>query len=592
MLRILQDGCPGIPDEHLTGDAIDAMGTRVKTERRAALLAGLACALAATIGPAAHGQSASTDAEPTAFWTRHAYFVPAQFDELPGWRDDDLRDAWKAFRQTCSVLGGRAGWGPPCSRAAAVRATSSEDIRRFLEREFVLFQIHNKDRSTNGMITGYYEPLLAGSRRQGDGYVHPVYGVPDNLLYLDARTLPNADIGTPLYARVEGRNVVVECTDPDKRASCTAPYALALGDSKPDIRDKKLRVRVDGRRIVPYFTRMEIERGALADARVLLWVNDLAALYSMQVQGSGKVRLPDGQIVRLAFGEQNGHPFTPPVRAARKRTSPLTRGIAPGAGDDEDDDPLSNDERTQVIGASAPVATRGLGPAQAPMQPDAAALPEPPPPAEEPMSPEVARMVEMLMKGTGSTAQAVLPAAPAKSTAPPQAVAAARPPPRVAAPVEERPTGGYFSPGAPSAYSVDPSYVFFRQIPDSEAGPLGALGVPLTAGRSVAVDPRTTPLGFPVFVAAGGDLNRLMMAQDTGGAIRGPVRADWFWGFGQSAYDRASRMKESGRMWLLMPRTLAAAAGAGGMLTRSLSRGSGGPGGAECVVPDPDFCIE
>ena len=102
---------------------------------------------------------------------------------------------------------------------------------------------------------------------------------------------------------------------------------------------------------------------------------------------------------------------------------------------------------------------------------------------------------------------------------------------------------------------------------------MGALGVPLTAGRSIAVDPRTTPLGFPVFISTGGQLNRLMVAQDTGGAIRGPVRADYFWGFGPSAYEQASRMKENGRMWLLMPKTLSASVGNGGVLdARHLAR--------------------
>ena len=144
-------------------------------------------------------------------------------------------------------------------------------------------------------------------------------------------------------------------------------------------------------------------------------------------------------------------------------------------------------------------------------------------------------------------------------------------------------------------FSSDPSYVFFRQVPDSEAGPLGALGVPLTAGRSLAVDPRTTPLGSPVFISTEGAsehsrLNRLMLAQDTGGAIRGPVRADYFWGFGPRAGDSASRMKENGRMWLLLPKDLRIAAAASGFATRGL--GGPGPNDAECLVPDPDLCVE
>jgi len=132
--------------------------------------------------------------------------------------------------------------------------------------------------------------------------------------------------------------------------------------------------------------------------------------------------------------------------------------------------------------------------------------------------------------------------------------------------------------------------VFFRQIADGEGGPVGALGVPLTAGRSVAVDPRTTPLGFPVFISTVGPsdtVNRLMLAQDTGGAIRGAVRADYFWGFGSGAGERASRMKEIGRMWLLLPRELQLAAGTG-----VLTRGGIGASDVECVVPDAELCVE
>ena len=112
----------------------------------------------------------------------------------------------------------------------------------------------------------------------------------------------------------------------------------------------------------------------------------------------------------------------------------------------------------------------------------------------------------------------------------------------------------------------------------------------MTAGRSVAVDPRTTPLGFPVFISTegsrrgGGGVSRLMLAQDTGGAIRGPVRADYFWGFGDRAGERAGHMKESGRMWLLVPKEHP-------LLQVSATRGMEGSE-AECLVPDPDLCVE
>jgi membrane-bound lytic murein transglycosylase A len=102
------------------------------------------------------------------------------------------------------------------------------------------------------------------------------------------------------------------------------------------------------------------------------------------------------------------------------------------------------------------------------------------------------------------------------------------------------------------------SYVFFRELPADSPGPIGALGVPLTPRRSLAVDRSVVPLGAPVFIATtfpltDQPLNRLMLAQDTGGAIRGAVRADFFWGFGEDAAHEAGRMKQPLRMWVLLP---------------------------------------
>jgi membrane-bound lytic murein transglycosylase A len=106
------------------------------------------------------------------------------------------------------------------------------------------------------------------------------------------------------------------------------------------------------------------------------------------------------------------------------------------------------------------------------------------------------------------------------------------------------------------------SYVFFKESPVTSDGPAGSLGVPLTAGRSLAVDTRAVPLGAPVFLAttfpnSTQPLNRLMVAQDTGGAIRGAVRADFYWGFGEEASTQAGRMRQNGRMWVLLPRGFA-----------------------------------
>lgn len=114
----------------------------------------------------------------------------------------------------------------------------------------------------------------------------------------------------------------------------------------------------------------------------------------------------------------------------------------------------------------------------------------------------------------------------------------------------------------------NPSYVFFRELPASNDGPPGAQGLPLTAGGSIAVDPKFLPLGTPVLLASSmpasaTPLNRLVLAQDTGGAIRGPLRADFFWGFGAEAGKQAGAMKQSGRMWALWPVGLEPPSGVG-----------------------------
>jgi membrane-bound lytic murein transglycosylase A len=515
------------------------------------------------------------------FSTRYAYFQPAGWDELPSWLDDNVAEAWQSFRQSCAVLRKKTAWQEPCLHSSKVSAKSNESIRQFFQREFTLYAIHNTDRTPEGVITGYYEAQLKGSRRRGGAYLYPVYARPEDLLTLDIRRIPRDRRGEPLSARLEGRKIVPALDG-------SGPFMLDLGGNQPDIRDKKLRVRLDGSRVVPYFTRSEIERLGLPKARVLVWVDNPAALYSMQIQGSGKVRLPDGKVIRLAYAEQNGHPFQPPVSRSRgEKTRITTRGLNIELPEDDESDPFRESEDA-LTGAT--MRSIRVGKVDRPN----AALAENPSASKaednkETLSAEVEALVDLLAQGSPSHES---PVSAEPRPVSPQAV---RIPKATTAEVETTPLPAP-SPDSSliTAISADPSYVFFQEIPDSPDGPLGALGVPLTAGRSVAVDPRTTPLGFPLFLATtepdGKRLNRLVMAQDTGGAIRGAVRADYFWGFGTAAYAQASRMKESGRMWLLLPRGQEIAA------RDSPIRMRGGFGEAtsavECVVADPDLCVE
>ena len=339
--------------------------------------------------------------------------TPVSFDALPGWRQDNLRQAWPAFLSSCRVLAKKAEWSSACAAAARVDARDNAAIRVYFETYFVPQQMRTPDGADTGLITGYYEPMLRGSRKRGGAFQTPLYRVPDDLVTVD------------------------------------------LGSVYPNLKNMRLRGRLVGKTVVPYATRAEIERAPLK-GKELVWVDDPVEAFFLEVQGSGRVRIDEtGETVRIAFADQNGHPY-------------------------------------KVIGRW--LVEQGELPAD------------------------------------GVSAQSI------------KAWIAANPARRQ------------------ELLNVNPSYIFFKEerLPDASVGPKGALGVPLTPERSVAVDPSIVPLGAPLFLATthpadGAPLQRLMMAQDTGGAIRGPVRADFFFGFGENAADYAGRMKQRGSVWVLLP---------------------------------------
>lgn len=334
------------------------------------------------------------------------------FSQLPGWNDEDHASALKAFVTSCDAIGGREHWRDICLAARKISTASVPAARRFFETNFQAYRALNADGSDEGLITGYYEPLLNGSRKPNARYKFPLYAVPDDLLVID------------------------------------------LAELHPELKGMRLRGRLDGRRVIPYFTRGEIDRNEpFASAKVLLWVDDPIDLFFLQVQGSGQVHLNTGERVRIGYADQNGHPYRSIGRYLIDRGE-LTL------------------EQASMQGIKA----------WAKQNP--------------------ARLAELL--------------------------------------------------------SHNASYVFFRELPGNLPGPLGALGVPVMAGRSIAVDPRYIPLGAPVYLATTWPnskraLQRLMMAHDTGGAIRGGVRADYYWGFGEQAGAQAGRMRQMGRMWVLLP---------------------------------------
>ncbi|MEO6800590.1 MAG: MltA domain-containing protein [Rhodanobacter sp.] len=558
------------------------------------------------------------------FVTRYARFEPVGFDTMPGWQSDTLRESLGVFGRSCKVLARKSAWSQACDELNATDESSDAAARRFFESHFQVYQVLSPDADPNGRITGYYEPQMDGRATRSAKFRFPVYGAPRDLYELDARSLSGA---ARQSFRIEGNRLLAAAPG----TTGAREYELALNNDSPGVADKRYRVRIDGTRIAPYFSRQQIEAQGI-DAPVLAWVDDAYALYSMQVQGSGKMRLEDGRVVRVAYAEQNGHPFLPNASAsdAALATSAIkTRGLRLGTastGPSEDvaaiiarlqhgdsasaptmgpasssaprNSEIRRDDRAgnaqvQAIIARLAHGERPASPADAtPASTSMRMAPPAPPAAARAQDPQVQAMIAQL-QGKSPPAGVSAPAAAGPDSGPISGSDAAR---LAADPGRNDAAKGLVGQKAGGIGSGigDPSYVFFRVIPDGPQGPLGALGVPLTAGRSLAVDPRTTPLGAPVFVSTAapggaGTLERLMFAQDTGGAIRGSVRGDFFWGFGDAAGSLAASMNGRGQMWLLLPRGLVLGALNPKVRTRSLGDGAAAP---ECVIPDDQSCVE
>ena len=338
--------------------------------------------------------------------------LAADWSELPNWREDDHAAALKAFVQGCAALGSRDAWRRACDAARKVSPGRPASARQFFESHFRPYRVTSADNAGSGLITGYYEPLLTGSRQRSNRFRYPLYAVPNDLV------------------------------------------AVELADLHPDLKGQRLRGRLDGRRVVPYYSRAEIDSGsALRNTPVLFWVDDPIDLFFLHVQGSGQIRLENGDRARVGFADQNGHPYRS-IGGLLIERGELT---------------LENASMQSIK-------------AWARQHPE--------------------RLAELL--------------------------------------------------------NHNARYVFFKELKGDLPGPIGALGVPLTAGRSLAIDPRHVPLGAPVFLDttwpnSKQPLQRLLMAQDTGGAIRGAGRGDYFWGFGAQAGAQAGRMRQAGRMWILAP---------------------------------------
>lgn len=334
--------------------------------------------------------------------SRVAELIPVAWSDLPGWQEDDLTAAWPAWKRSCEGLSKRnpsgLNWKTACAAAANVNINSSDAIRLYFQSYMKVMEIRHQSGasagSVHGLVTGYYEPYLNGSRKKGGAYQTPIHRYPD-----------------------------------------------AWRDKKPSA--------------LP--TRAELLSGNQLKGQEIVWVDDPVAAAFLHVQGSGRIRMDDGKVIRIGFAGTNDQPFKSFAQWLLDRKE-VTRATATMQG-------------IQAWAEKNPK-----------------------------------RVQEML--------------------------------------------------------NANPRYVFFRELPasyDASVGPIGSLGVPLTAERSIAIDTKALPLGAPIFLDTTYPLSkkpiqRLMMAQDTGSAIIGAVRADFYWGTGDEAGSYAGRMKQQGRMWVFLPK--------------------------------------
>jgi membrane-bound lytic murein transglycosylase A len=346
-------------------------------------------------------------------------YEPARWSQLPGWSSDAMQEAWPAFLASCEALRAHPEWAPPCTAALAVARDSGAAIHAYFEQYFEPYRIldvPSRKRVDTGRITGYYEPLLMGSRTRSAQFSVPLYSPPPDLLTVD------------------------------------------LAAIYPQLKGMPLRGRLDGHRVIPYYSRADLASDPVLQGHEIVWVQDALDAFLLEVQGSGRVQLPDGQVIRLQYADQNGQPY-------------------------------------HAIGRY------------------------------------------LVQQGELTVEEASVPGIRAWLDRNPQRLA--------------------------EVLGSNPSVVFFKEVAvsDPRVGPKGSEGVPLTAGRSIAVDPRFVPLGAPVFLAttwpdSGQPLQRLVIAQDTGGAISGAPRADLFLGVGSQAGGLAGEMRQTGSLWLLWPRNM------------------------------------
>jgi len=358
------------------------------------------------------------------------------FNRLPGWKDANTLTSLHAFNISCKIFLRKKpdapvgspyiqltakDWYPACRAALLVDSTSHKQAKAFFEKWFEPVEFFNH-KPVQGLFTGYYVPLLHGSLTKTEHYHVPIYRTPDNMITIN----------------------------------------LGLFDTA--LANRQLVGRLKGSKLVPYYTREEINQGAISKLTpVIVWVNSHIDRLFLEIQGSGIVELADGSHLVVGYAGQNGAPYTAVARVL------IEKGI---------------------------------------------------------MTKENASM-QGIREYLESHPEEV-----------------------------------------DSVINQNKSFVFFERLPRESV--VGIQNIVLTPGYSLAIDRRWIPIGIPIWLNTSRPdyysnhqktFQRLMIAQDTGGAIRGMVRGDVFWGAGDKATGIAGRMKNQGYYWLLLPKSSQALVG-------------------------------
>lgn len=361
---------------------------------------------------------------------------PTVFEKLDGWKRDNQLRSVSTFKKSCDRIlkknpesefgrGGFAGstkdWQNVCVKLGMQDFKTVSDARKFFEDNFNVYEAWG-NQGVNGLFTGYYEPTLYGSLTKTEKYKYPIYARPESMLKVD------------------------------------------LGLFHEDLKGRKITGRVDGTTLKPFYVREDIEAGALENQNhEIVWADNAVDVFFLHIQGSGRVVLDNGEILRIGYADQNGHGY-------------------------------------KAIGRD--LIHMGAIPRE-----------------------------EISMQSIRKW-------------------------------LEENPEQ------AQDIMNINQSYVFFRILDIEGEGPLGAEGISLTPKRSIAIDRRKIPYGTPIWLDAEMPseeilekendvrIQSLMVAQDTGGAIKGAVRGDFFWGAGADAAYNAGLMKSKGRAWIFVPKTV------------------------------------